>query len=618
MRLIFWIKENYIVSIIVVIASILRLYHIDFQSVWLDEIHTINEASPNKSFSEVYNALLISEPHPPLYFFIMHVLFKIFGYTSFVARIFSALLGISGVISIFFLGKEMFNKRVGIYAMILVTINYFQLYYSQDARMYPMLFLTTTVSFIYLIKFIKSPSYKSAIGYALLSVLMIYSHFFALFVLVSQYLILLFFIINPFVVKRKQFFIYTFVSGIITLLLYLPTYNLILRTKEIKSFWIQMPTLDVYTQYFKDFFGQSELVLFFIVALIILFFLQLFKQKNTKNLSINPNEDKLIFSFFIIIVWILTTLLLPLIRTYTNLPMLVNRYFISILPAIILLVAIGLNYIKNEVVRYLMLFIIVVFSITDIVVVKKYYNVPNKTQFREVTNFIKQNNKSHDEVITSLGWYFPYFLNNDSIKNKISEYTLDNYVNEMINDSTKKKSFWYVDAHNRPYNVSEQTQKYLEDNFSVTNNIDLYDTWTKHYEKSKSGSLLKKDISKYLPLKPINGDEIKSWIDKYDVNQEYIELFGWSYLSGIDANASKIELVLVSNEGSYLLPSQSAIRNDITKSVNNEFNLDNSGFSAKVLTSKIPKGIYKLAILINNQKQEKEGLCLTDKVFEKK
>ncbi|MCF6131468.1 glycosyltransferase family 39 protein [Flavobacterium wongokense] len=617
MKIINWIKENYIVSGILVVAAILRFYHLDYQSVWLDEIHTINEANPNKSFSEVYQALMVSEPHPPLYFFIVHILFQIFGYTTFVIRFLAAIIGIAGVFSIYLLGREIFNKKVGMYAMGLLTINYFHLYYSQDARMYPLLFLMTTLSFLYLIKFIKQPSYKSAILYGLFSTLMIYCHFFALFALFSQYLILLYFLIKPFGTERKSFFLYCLTSGLMTLVLYLPTYKLFVKTSEITSIWIQMPTLDVYTQFFKDFFGQSEMVLFFIVALVLLFFIQLFKTENSENLAINPKEDKLIFSFFVLFIWILVTLLLPLIRTYTTLPMLINRYFINILPAVIIIVAIGLSYIRNEIVRYGILSIIVLFSLTDIIVVKHYYKSPNKTQFREVTQFILDNNTAKDPVVTSLSWYFPYFLDNGKVHTTIVDGTLDNYVNEMVQDSTKRKSFWYVDAHGRPFKINENTQKYLDENFSVENNIDLYDTWTKHYVKNSS-TLMTVDISKYNPLKEKNGDLVNFTVDNFETNEETVKASGWAYLDGIDATNSKMEIVLISNGQAFRMQNQRVKRDDVNTYFKSSKDISNSGYEAKGFVNKFAAGKYQLGILVSNPNEKKEGLILTDKFFEKK
>lgn len=618
MKLISWFKENYWLAIILTVAAILRIYHVDYQSVWLDEVHTINESNPTLSLSEMYNLLLIAEPHPPLYFLIMHFAFVLFGYTTFVLRFISAIIGIAGVFSIYVFGKEIFNKKVGIYAAILITVNYFQLYYSQDGRMYSLLFLTTTLSFTYLIKFIKQPSYKSAIVYAIFSTLMIYSHFFALFALFSQYLILLYFVIRPYNVTRKNFFIYCMVSGLGTLLLYIPSFRLFAKTTEMKSIWIQMPTLDVYTQFFKDFFGQSEMVLFFITILIIVFFIQLFKAQNTDKLQLNPHKEPLVFSFVILFCWLLTTLLLPLVRTYTSLPMLINRYFINIVPAIIIMVAIGLFYIRNEIVRYGILSTIVVFSLTDIIVVKKYYKVKSKTQFREVTQFIIDNNVKKEPVVTSLGWYFPYFLDNDKVKLTIVDRPLQDYVNDMAQDSTKRKAFWYVDAHNRPYAVNETAQKYLDDNFVVENNIDLYDTWTKHYVlKTDAAASTIFDISKYQPLKNVNGDKINFWVDVFEVDAAKVNVAGWAYLDGDSAIDSRIELVLLTNGRAIKINNQKVRRDDITESVQGKFDLGNSGFSSKISLADLTAGEYRVAIYIKNQKTGKDGFVLSDKIFRK-
>lgn len=247
-----WIKSNPII-IILMLGAFLRLFHLDFQSAWLDEIHTLNESNPEFSFQEVYSTLLIAEPHPPLYFFIMNNVFKIFGYTTLVARLFSAFIGIVGIYTIYLLGKELYSKKVGIYAMILLSVNYFHIYYSQEARMYVLLFFTTTLSFFFLTKLLKNPTIKNTILFSIASTLMIYSHFFALFTLIAQYLILSYYIIFPFKVTKIKFLKYTFVSGIITVLLYIPTYKLILKTTQMKSIWIEMPDLDVYTQFYKDF-----------------------------------------------------------------------------------------------------------------------------------------------------------------------------------------------------------------------------------------------------------------------------------------------------------------------------------------------------------------------------
>lgn len=615
MKLLDWVKQNYILTLILVVAAVLRFYHIDYQSVWLDEIHTINEADPNKTLSEMYSELLIAEPHPPLYFLLVHYAFIIFGYTTMVLRVLSAIIGLAGIFGIYALGKEIFNKKVGLFAAILITVNYFHLNYSQDGRMYALLFLTTTFSFLFLVRFIKKPSIKTGLVYGFFSALMIYSHFFALFALCSQYLILLYFVVMPFNISRKKFFYYCLIAGISTLILYLPTYELFRKTSEMKSIWIQMPTLDAYTQIFKDFFGQSEIVLWFVFLLLLLFFIQLFKENDSEKLHLDPDKDKLVFSFILIFGWVMVTLILPLIRTYLSLPMLINRYFINILPAVIIVVAIALFYIKNKTIQYSILSIIVIFSLTDIIIVKDYYRKVSKTQFREVTQFIIDNNKKKDPVYTSLGWYFPYFLKNDKVQMNIVDKPLEVLVSEMMQDSTKRINFWYVDGHNKPYTLSEPSQKFLDDNFVVEDNAELFDCWTKFYVKN-SEALAEIDLSKYKPLKEEAGAKLKFWIDSFEMNSEYIKADGWAYIDGQSATDSDIKIVLISNDKAYRAQTQKLKREDITKATNNGFNLDNSGFSSKTKIAKLQNGKYRLGIIVKDKKTNIEGLVLTDKNFD--
>ena len=604
------IKSNKVIFLFLIIGSFLRLYHLNFQSPWLDEIHTLNEANPKLSFNEVHDALLIAEPHPPLYFFIMNVVFKIFGYSIFIARMVSAIIGIAGLYSIYLLGKELFSKKAGIFAMILLSVNYFHIYYSQDARMYGLLFLTTTLSFYYLTRLIKIPTLKNTLIFGLVSTLMIYSHFFAVFTLFAQYIILLYYIIFPFNISRARFFKYSLISGLITILLYIPTYKLILKTTEMKSIWIQMPGLDVYTQFFKDFFGQSETVLFFIVPLIIFYFIKLFGENQNQKNTINPIEDKNIFSFIVLFLWILITIIIPLIRTYTSLPMLVNRYFINILPAVLIMISIALSMINNKIVKYGIISILFVFSLSDIFIVKKHYTQPNKSQFREASEFVKSNTKPNDIIYSSLSWYFNYFFNEPKIIDK----PLNSIISETKNDTTLLASFWYINSHGNKFEISKENEQFFNENYVVDKNFEGYDAWAKRFTPKK---FIKNDIKidKFKPFsKPNYGNKIKAWIEKFDIQNDSIKIVGWSFIEKIDSKNSDIYLVFL-NDNQYKIFLTTLInRPDITATENCGIDYNNSGFDLKLLKKELNKGVYRLGIYIKNDK--KEGLLITDKVID--
>ncbi len=475
-----FIKDNLYLIIIIIIALALRCYKLDFQSMWIDEIFSVIQADPKNSFAGIYSFLKATDPHPPLYYFSLKVFFTIFGYTSFAARLFSALLGIAGILALYGFSKELFNKRVGLIASILIAVNWFHLFYSQEARMYSMLFLTTIISFHGLVIFIKRPAIKTALIYAILTLLMIYTQFFALFTLISQCFILLYFIIRPYRVKPLLFFKYCLIAGVTIALLYLPALFIFLQTFKRTSIWIQLPGLDVFTYMFREFFGFNESVLFIINIAVLFFILKLFKRIPNNSLAINPEKEKQVFSVFLLTVWVVITLLIPLISSYVNLPMIVNRYFINILPAIIIVIAAGIYYIQNRVVQTMIVVLFVVFSLTDIFIVKDYYNKPTKSQFRELANVIKEKNYNDTPVVAYWSWLIPYYFRDSEIQ--VKQYTFKDYIKALQNNEIQHTSFWYMDGNSRPYDLSDAETEFLNKNYILKEKLDYVDAWAYHYE----------------------------------------------------------------------------------------------------------------------------------------
>jgi uncharacterized membrane protein len=607
--------NNYGLIVIITIGFLLRFIGIDHQSLWLDEIHTINEANPNYSLLEVYNSVYNTEQMPPLYFIIIHFLFKIFGYTSLVLRSFSAICGVMGIYSIYLLSKELFNKRVAIISALLVSVNYFGIYYSQDGRPYSFLFLFTTLSFFYLVRYIKTPNYKNSILYGFFTSLMLYGHFFALFTLFSQILILFFFIILINKKDKWNFIKQSFISGIIILILHIPSIKTLLNISKIQSFWVEEPSKQVYTSIYNQFFGESELLLFLTGVSFILYFLSVFKEKGNYYNYENIISNKKVFSYIIFIFWITITLIIPLIRSYLQVPMIVNRYFMVLLPAIIIITSYGFYQIKSKLILISVLTLFIVFSLTDIIIVKNYYKNHTKTQFREVSQFIIDNNSNNDVVVSPLSWYFPYFLNNDVVKTTLISKDLDLYVNEMKQDSTKYNNFWYVNAHGNKYVANEETNNYLKANFEIEDDIEYLDSWAKHYVKKTSESN-KIDVSKFTPFKKINGHIIKYGIDDFSFLNRIIKIDGWACLENQDYNNSKLKILLKSQNEIVNIIYNKKTRIDVSKSFNNEFDLNNSGFSVIFNTTNLPKGKYELGIYIYDKTTLNEGLVFTEKIIE--
>ena len=496
------IKENYILFIILFLAAALRFYHIDFQSIWLDEVHTMIEGNPKMPYDEFYGIMILREQMPHLYYLLVKVFSFIFGHTTFVVRMLSALIGLISVYAIYLLGKEIENKRVGLIASLLLCINYFHIFYSQEARPYILLSLFTILSFYRFIRFLRENNFKNAFYYALFSSLMINTHFFGLFVLFSQYIIILYFLTIIKKEDRNKLFKLSFISGIITLIFWIPSIKIFLVVTQIKSFWIQLPAPEVYVGLFKEFFGNAEYVIFISYILCIYYFISVFnKKEKEKNVLLNKN----IFSFIILTFWIFITLLIPFIRTFLEIPMIIGRYLISVLPATILLIAIAIGRIKEFKVQNIVIAFFVIASLTDIFVVKKYYTTVSKTQFREISQKIIEKNTSKSLIVSVWAWHFNYFLNNNGNKNELKEQTLQNYIDDVRNNVNPKRDFWYLDAHQHPFQLTPDAEAFLNSNYNQIESLEYFDAWARYYSpKAGVENTYVLNINEFEPIKSDN------------------------------------------------------------------------------------------------------------------
>lgn len=480
MKILNFLKKNVPLIIILIVGSILRFYHIDFQSPWLDEVLTLKETSPEMPFNEFINQVLLREGMPHFYFFLLRLLNNIFIYSSYTARMFSAIIGVLSIYSIYVLGKTIYNKNVGLTATVLLAINWFAILYSQEARPYNLLLLFTIISFTRLVCLIKKPSNKNAVLFGIFIGLVVNAHMIGLLTIFSQYLILLFIYIITKKDQKRSLFKYGLVTFITFIIVALPTYKMFLKVTAYKSGWLTLPGADGFTIIFHDFFGKTELLYVIFSSMIIFFIFKLFNEKNVK---LNNNEilnNNIIFSSIVLFTWMFFSILLPIIKSYTSEPMITTRYFIAILPALLISISIGIQLIKNDISKALLIACIVAFSLTDLFLVKDYYNTITKAQFREVSNFVVEKNKNKDKIVSAYGWIISYFFGHDKSIGTI-ELPLSEHINLMLTDPKAKDSFWYFDGNYRPFNVNDQERLFLEQNFILDYSIEKYDCWARHY-----------------------------------------------------------------------------------------------------------------------------------------
>ena len=74
-----------------------------------------------------------------MYYYALHFWRGVFGESEFALRSLSAALGVVLVWLIYLLGRRLFDESTALAAAFVAALNPFQVYYSQEARMYVLL-----------------------------------------------------------------------------------------------------------------------------------------------------------------------------------------------------------------------------------------------------------------------------------------------------------------------------------------------------------------------------------------------------------------------------------------------------------------------------------------------
>ncbi|MBM3134452.1 MAG: hypothetical protein FJZ89_04020, partial [Chloroflexi bacterium] len=95
--------------------------------------------------------------HPPLYYYLLHFWQQAFGQSERAVRALSVLSGVLLVLVTYLLGRRLRGAAVGLLAAFLAAVSTFQVYYSQETRMYILAALLSGVSVYLLALFVVRP-----------------------------------------------------------------------------------------------------------------------------------------------------------------------------------------------------------------------------------------------------------------------------------------------------------------------------------------------------------------------------------------------------------------------------------------------------------------------------
>jgi len=134
---------------ILFLSFVLRLYRLDAQSLWADEGTSV--ALAGRDWAAITQGAAL-DIHPPFYYYTLHVWQGLFGTNEFAGRALSVFYGTALVGVTYLLGRRLFGPTTGLVAAFIAALSPFQVYYSQETRMYILVSLLSALSFYFCLR----------------------------------------------------------------------------------------------------------------------------------------------------------------------------------------------------------------------------------------------------------------------------------------------------------------------------------------------------------------------------------------------------------------------------------------------------------------------------------
>jgi mannosyltransferase len=152
----------WLVIVITVIGGWLRLFLLDDKGLWLDETFSIWMA--RHGVVNMLQWIVRIDQHPPLYYLLLHYWIALNGDTPYAVRLLSALFGTGTIPIIYLIGKRISGAVTGLAAAVFLAFSLFNIYYSQETRMYTLLTFNAAVAIYALVRLLTDAHSVRPIG----------------------------------------------------------------------------------------------------------------------------------------------------------------------------------------------------------------------------------------------------------------------------------------------------------------------------------------------------------------------------------------------------------------------------------------------------------------------
>lgn len=180
------IRLGAVLAVVVVFGVVLRCW--STSPLWLDEAQSVSFA--RQPLSDLPDALRI-DGAPPLYYALLHVWLNVFGDGVWAARSMSMVASVAALPLLWLLVRRLRgDTTTAAVAVMLLAANPWAVHYAGEARMYSLVVLEVLVLLLALLRLRRSPDVPVAAGLALVATALLYTHYWAMFLLATVFCML--------------------------------------------------------------------------------------------------------------------------------------------------------------------------------------------------------------------------------------------------------------------------------------------------------------------------------------------------------------------------------------------------------------------------------------------
>ncbi len=176
-------REALVVLALFALALGLRLYDLTGESLWYDETYSVWTAVMDIGSPRVLWEMKVEFP---AYYWFLHIWVRLFGASDLSVRLVGAILGALTVLPVYALGRRLFDRPTGAVAALLLAVNPYHIWYSQEVRMHAWATLFVALSLVAFWRLLRGGRWPWWLAHLLVTALTFYVQSYVVFLIVAE------------------------------------------------------------------------------------------------------------------------------------------------------------------------------------------------------------------------------------------------------------------------------------------------------------------------------------------------------------------------------------------------------------------------------------------------